>query len=99
MSFGTGPFLLQLDLSYNALSSLDERVMHWESLEATDLQGNPWDCTCPMQWILDRVVPRVYSTRQDLLYELRFVRSEQTRLCLISVFNTRQDLLYEFRFV
>jgi hypothetical protein len=27
------------------------------------------------------------------------VRSEQTRLCLISVFNTRQDLLYEFRFV
>jgi hypothetical protein len=64
---------LQLDLSHNALSFLDERVTQWDSLEAVDLQGNPWDCSCPLQWVLDRVVPHVYSTSQDLLYEFRFV--------------------------
>ncbi|KDR19037.1 hypothetical protein L798_06392 [Zootermopsis nevadensis] len=63
--------ICSLDLSYNVLSSLDEKLTHWESLDAADLQGNPWDCTCPLQWVLDRLVPHLYRTRQDLLYELR----------------------------
>jgi hypothetical protein len=65
--------MLQLDLSYNALSSLDERMTRWESLEAADLQGNPWDCVCSLQWLLDKVVRHLYNTSQELLYELRFV--------------------------
>jgi len=65
---------LQLDLSYNALSFLDEDLTHWESLESANLQGNPWDCTCRLQWVLDKVLPLIYNTSQDLLYELRLVR-------------------------
>jgi hypothetical protein len=65
---------LQLDLSYNALSFLDEGVTNWEKLEATDLQGNPWDCTCHLQWVLERVLPRLYSTNQDLLIDMRLVQ-------------------------
>jgi hypothetical protein len=74
MSVRIGPLFLQLDLSYNALSTLDEGVTKWESLDAVNLQGNPWDCSCPLQWVLDRVLPRSYITTQDLLYELRFVK-------------------------
>jgi hypothetical protein len=70
----TEPSYLQLDLSYNALSFLHEEVTHWESLESTNLQGNPWDCTCRLQWVLDKVLPLMYNSSQDLLYELRLVK-------------------------
>jgi hypothetical protein len=72
-SLPTDPSDLQLDLSYNALSFLDEEVTKWESLEAADLQGNPWDCTCRLQWMLDNVLPRTYNNSPELLYELRLV--------------------------
>jgi hypothetical protein len=70
----TEPSYLQLDLSYNALSFLHEEVTRWESLESANLQGNPWDCMCRLQWVLDKVLPLVYNNSQDLLYELRLVR-------------------------
>lgn len=63
--------MCSLDLSYNTLSFLHEEVTHWKSLEAADLQGNPWDCTCRLQWVLDKVLPLTYSTSPELLYELR----------------------------
>jgi len=63
--------MCSLDLSYNALSFLHEDLTHWESLESANLQGNPWDCTCRLQWVLDKVLPLMYNTSQDLLYELR----------------------------
>jgi len=74
VSLPTEPYYFQLDLSYNALSLLHEEVTHWKSLESANLQGNPWDCTCGMQWVLDKVLPLMYNTSQDLLYELRLVR-------------------------
>jgi len=63
--------MCSLDLSYNALSFLDEEVTHWESLESANLQGNPWDCTCRLQWVLNKVLPLMYHSSQDQLYELR----------------------------
>jgi hypothetical protein len=75
VSLLNGPFYLQLDLSYNALVFLHEEVTHWESLEEANLQGNPWDCTCRLQWVLDKVLHLTYTTSPELLYELRFVRT------------------------
>jgi Leucine-rich repeat (LRR) protein len=63
--------MCSLDLSYNAVSFLHEEVTNWESLESANLQGNPWDCTCRLQWVLDKVLPLMYKTSQQLLYELR----------------------------
>jgi len=74
VSLSTEPSYLQLDLSYNAVSFLHEEVTNWESLESANLQGNPWDCTCRLQWVLDKVLPLMYKTSQQLLYELRLVR-------------------------
>ena len=73
VSLPTEPSYLQLDLSYNALSFLHEEVTHWESLESANLQGNPWDCTCRLQWVLNKVLPLMYHSSQDQLYELRLV--------------------------
>ncbi|XP_047120484.1 insulin-like growth factor-binding protein complex acid labile subunit [Schistocerca piceifrons] len=64
--------LCTLDLSGNALETLDQTTVQWENLEWIDLQHNPWDCQCSLQWMVDTVVTLLYpTTHADLLYELR----------------------------
>ncbi|XP_063218737.1 insulin-like growth factor-binding protein complex acid labile subunit [Bacillus rossius redtenbacheri] len=69
----------QLDLSWDALSSLPESLVQWERLRSVNLQHNPWACDCSLQWMLDVVVSRLYTTDQNLLYELRCASPAQLR--------------------
>ncbi|XP_069691123.1 insulin-like growth factor-binding protein complex acid labile subunit isoform X3 [Periplaneta americana] len=60
-----------LDLSHNALSSLERGNVNWESVKKVDLQHNPWACTCSLQWVLDQIVPHALNSTPKLLHELR----------------------------
>ncbi|XP_053661743.1 leucine-rich repeat-containing protein 15-like [Anopheles marshallii] len=54
--------LNRLDLSYNALQQVPENMAHWQQIEhGVDLQGNPINCNCSMQWLADRVIPAMHS--------------------------------------
>lgn len=66
--------LCQLDLSYNQLASIPENLTEWESLRGEiNLQGNPWDCSCSGQWLVDEILPMIYRNEalQYLLDDLR----------------------------
>ncbi|XP_034247485.1 insulin-like growth factor-binding protein complex acid labile subunit [Thrips palmi] len=74
VDIGEGAFpasLCQLDLSHNALRWLPPRLANWTALRVLDLQANPWDCTCRLQWMLDDVVRQLYRSSPALLEDLR----------------------------
>ena len=73
-SFERVPKLCRLDLSYNNLQSINHNWMNWSALsEGVNLQGNPIDCTCKSQWLLDYFIPMLYQHKesQPYLLELR----------------------------
>lgn len=66
--------LCRLDLSYNNLKTIDHNWMNWTALDrGVDLQGNPIECSCASQWLVDTFVPMLYKDRQNhhYLFELR----------------------------
>ncbi|XP_037047146.1 transforming growth factor beta activator LRRC32-like [Bradysia coprophila] len=66
--------LCYLDLSYNNLSSIPELLTNWTRLtEGIDLQGNPFECSCSEQWMLDVILQQLYlnESQQHLLYNLK----------------------------
>lgn len=66
--------LCGLDLSYNKLKEIDHNWMNWSALDhGANLQGNPIDCTCNSQWLIDYFVPLLYANPQNhhYLYDLR----------------------------
>lgn len=78
-SFERVPKLCRLDLSYNKLQVIDHNWMNWSALShGVDLQGNPIDCACHSQWLLDYFVPMLYEHRdtQHYLLELRCATPE-----------------------
>uniref|UniRef100_A0A182MPE7 LRRCT domain-containing protein n=1 Tax=Anopheles culicifacies TaxID=139723 RepID=A0A182MPE7_9DIPT len=57
--------LKRLDLSYNALQQVPENMVNWNQIEqGVNLQGNPINCACSMQWLVDRVIPAMHSKRE-----------------------------------
>ncbi|XP_072931526.1 uncharacterized protein [Epargyreus clarus] len=67
-----GTSLCMLDISKNNLTSLSKSLLDWSSIsEGVNLQFNPWDCTCDLQWVLDDLVTQMYETNSRLLSELR----------------------------
>lgn len=64
----------QLDLSYNNLSSIPEQLTNWTKLtEGVDIQGNPFECSCSEQWMMDIILHQLYlnESQQHLLYNLK----------------------------
>lgn len=73
-SFLKVPDLCYLDLSYNNLHIIDHNWINWTSLhKGVNLQGNPIDCTCSSQWLIDFLVPLLHAKQQfhQYLSELR----------------------------
>ncbi|XP_031622929.1 carboxypeptidase N subunit 2-like [Contarinia nasturtii] len=73
-SFERVPKLCGLDLSYNNLKFIDHNWMNWSALDhGANLQGNPIECNCNMQWLVDFFVPLLYVNQENhhYLYELR----------------------------
>lgn len=66
--------IFQVDLSYNQLANIPQKLLNWDSLErGIDLQGNPLNCTCSQQWMLDIILKQLYEKEetQHLLTNLR----------------------------
>ncbi|KAK3928432.1 Insulin-like growth factor-binding protein complex acid labile subunit [Frankliniella fusca] len=78
----------QLDLSHNALESLDSRATDWSAVPSLDLQGNPWKCNCRLQWLLEGPMRHIYSSSPTLLEDLRCARpAEVSGRRLVHWFN------------
>ncbi|KZC04840.1 Carboxypeptidase N subunit 2 [Dufourea novaeangliae] len=66
--------LCSLDLSNNQLSYIAQKLVLRNTsftMYKVNLQGNPFKCNCSLQWMLDTMVPKLYSTYPNLLDELR----------------------------
>ncbi|KPI93132.1 Leucine-rich repeat-containing G-protein coupled receptor 5 [Papilio xuthus] len=64
--------LCMIDISKNNLTRLSKDLLDWRALtEGADLQYNPWECSCPLQWMLDDLLPTLYKSNSRLLTELR----------------------------
>uniref|UniRef100_A0A2H1VYE9 SFRICE_006339 n=1 Tax=Spodoptera frugiperda TaxID=7108 RepID=A0A2H1VYE9_SPOFR len=68
-----GTSLCMLDISKNNLTYLPKTLVDWSAVsEGVNLQHNPWDCSCDMQWVVDDLLPQMYAMNQShLLAELR----------------------------
>ncbi|CAK9797738.1 Slit homolog 3 protein [Anthophora quadrimaculata] len=66
--------LCSLDLSNNQLSYVAQNLTTHGDISTThniNLQGNPFKCNCSLQWMLDDLMPKLYSSQPSLLNNLR----------------------------
>lgn len=54
-----------LDLSYNALTTLPGSLVNWSNLTSAKMAGNYWDCDCNMAWVLN--LPQSSPVLQSLV--------------------------------
>lgn len=69
-----GVSLCHLDLSYNQLVTIPMNLTNWNNVqEGMDLQGNPFSCNCEDQWMLDKILNKLYinDEHQFLLMDLK----------------------------
>lgn len=68
-------FYFQLDLSENALTKISPEVIKsngkFVAKRGIDFQGNPFNCECELQWMLNDFVPYIYESNPKLLESLR----------------------------
>ncbi|XP_050072365.1 leucine-rich repeat neuronal protein 1-like, partial [Anopheles maculipalpis] len=88
--------LERLDLSYNALQQVPEDMISWNLIEhGVDLQGNPINCNCSMQWLVDKVIPVMHSHRElhKLFPELRCAQPPMYKDYLVVHLTVHDNLL------
>ncbi|XP_050100781.1 leucine-rich repeat neuronal protein 1-like [Anopheles aquasalis] len=57
--------LERLDLSYNGFQQVPEQLVHWNRIKhGVNLQGNPFNCKCSLQWMLDKLIPEMKRNRE-----------------------------------
>lgn len=82
-----------LDLSYNRISDISQKLISLEfdfKTYAVNLQGNPFNCNCSLQWMINVLVPKLFSTRPNLLDDLRCASPPQ-------ISNTRMVHWYKWK--
>uniref|UniRef100_A0A182NBT1 LRRCT domain-containing protein n=1 Tax=Anopheles dirus TaxID=7168 RepID=A0A182NBT1_9DIPT len=88
--------LQRLDLSYNGLEQLSEDMANWGKIKhGVDLQGNPINCNCSMQWLVDDVIPAWHAHRalHHLFEKLRCARPPAYRDYLLVYLTVHDNLL------
>ncbi|XP_049278369.1 leucine-rich repeat neuronal protein 1-like [Anopheles funestus] len=88
--------LKRLDLSFNVLQQVPENMINWNRLEhGVDLQGNPINCNCSMQWLVDRVIPAMHARRElhKLFPKLRCAQPPMYKDYLIVHLTLHENLL------
>ncbi|XP_076246556.1 uncharacterized protein LOC143186717 [Calliopsis andreniformis] len=66
--------LCYLDLSNNKITYISQKLIAHNStsmIYKINLQGNPFKCNCSLQWMLNDLVPYLYSAHPHLLNNLR----------------------------
>lgn len=63
--------ICSLDLSNNCFAHLSSKVFDVNAKYLINLQGNPFICNCSLQWMLNALVPKIYSMKPGLLENLR----------------------------
>ncbi|XP_033223197.1 carboxypeptidase N subunit 2-like [Belonocnema kinseyi] len=93
-----------VDLSNNKLENLSPNIImaDKEKLKyGIDLQGNPFKCNCSLQWMLNDLVPWIYSLRPELLNNLRCASPEglkSKRMVHFYQWNQKTFCLYDTSF-
>ncbi|XP_040161510.1 leucine-rich repeat neuronal protein 2-like [Anopheles arabiensis] len=88
--------LKRLDLSYNALQQVPEDMVHWKQItQGVDLQGNPFNCNCSMQWFVSKVIPAMHSNRElhKLFPKLRCAEPPMYKDYLLVYLTVHDNLL------
>uniref|UniRef100_A0A182SA49 LRRCT domain-containing protein n=1 Tax=Anopheles maculatus TaxID=74869 RepID=A0A182SA49_9DIPT len=88
--------LQRLDLSYNVLQQVPEDMINWKQIEqGVDLQGNPINCNCSMQWLVNKVIPAMHSHPElhKLFPELRCAKPPMYKDYLVVHLTVHDNLL------
>ncbi|XP_046382291.1 uncharacterized protein LOC124153236 [Ischnura elegans] len=71
--------ITEVDLSYNTLERISKDFLPWQEVKVVDLQGNPWNCNCSLQWMLDELTPHLHKENSSFLYDLRCAKPARLR--------------------
>ncbi|XP_015586341.1 leucine-rich repeat-containing G-protein coupled receptor 5-like [Cephus cinctus] len=67
--------ICSLDLSYNKLTTIPRKLLYAEKTLKIhgniNVQGNPFNCDCTLQWMLSDLVKEIYVRNSTLLDDLR----------------------------
>uniref|UniRef100_A0A182QP22 LRRCT domain-containing protein n=1 Tax=Anopheles farauti TaxID=69004 RepID=A0A182QP22_9DIPT len=88
--------LQRLDLSYNGLQQFPRDMANWKTIKhGVNLQGNPINCNCTMQWLLDDVIPAMHTHRElhHLFENLRCARPPAFREQPLAFLTVHDNML------
>ncbi|CAL4064555.1 unnamed protein product [Meganyctiphanes norvegica] len=54
--------LQELHINSNSLSTISKEMLPWSSLKVVDLQNNPWNCDCNLEWLATELMPYLERT-------------------------------------
>jgi len=81
----------ELYLNDNGLTVIDKALASWTYVEIIDMQGNPFNCNCDIQWMAEDLVTQIEQTTPALLTNIRCATPESMRDRLISTLSYEHE--------